>query len=160
MTKASRLKIAPLALLATVALSGCMTDRIKPQPSAAIREARAHRERPATPACPATALAEVSPVFVGFPFAETELADPMLKVVDGAAAWLVCHPGVQVVIRGDADVHGDAAAQNLLADRRAKVVAARLRSAGATLPVIQILPRGAPDPAAGVLFIKAEGQRW
>lgn len=160
MTKARRLT-ATIALLAcAVSLSGCMTKRIKPAPSSAIAEARAHRDKPAVPACAPVPLTEISPVFVGFPFGETQPSPPMLAVIDKTAGWLVCNPGVQVVIRGDADVHGNVTAQNALASQRSQMVADRLRAAGATLPVIRIVPRGAPDPAANVLFIKAEGQRW
>jgi outer membrane protein OmpA-like peptidoglycan-associated protein len=147
-------------LLCAVALSGCLTPHVQPPPSQAVAQARAGAGAKAA-ACPADTLATLSPVVVAFGFNEDTVPEVGAARLAVAAKWLGCNPGVAVVISPDADNHGDAAHLNDLAARRAQVVADRLRSLGATAPVIRILARGAPDPAgAPHLVIKAQGRGW
>ncbi len=66
-----------------------------------------------------------------------------------------------MVIKPDADNHGEPAHLNDLAQRRGKAVADQLRSLGATAAVLHLLPRDAADPVtAPHLLINATGRGW
>ncbi|HLZ75819.1 hypothetical protein [Phenylobacterium sp.] len=157
------LRLLPSALAAALigaSLTGCLTQQIKPPPSQAILQARAaHAARPA--ACAPLALDAISPVEAGFPFDDATVTELGQKRLAAAAQWLACNPGVEVVIKPDADNHGDDAHLNDLAQRRGKAVADQLRSLGATAAVLRILPRDGADPVtAPHLLINATGRGW
>ncbi|MFI4964541.1 MAG: OmpA family protein [Caulobacterales bacterium] len=146
--------------LCAATLSACLTPRVQPTPSKAVAEARAGAGARAA-ACPATDLASVSPVDVGFAFDDATVTEVGVRNLTAAAQWLACHAGVEVVITPDADNHGDAAHLNDLAQRRAQAVQAELRTLGATAAVIRLLPRGAADPVtAPHLVVNAQGRGW
>jgi len=148
-----------MSLACATTLSGCLTPRAKPAPSAAVEQARA-RVGVKTGACALGDLASVSPVNVGFGFGDAKLDQAALRKVAEAADWLKCNPGVQVAILPAADGHGTAAQQQALAASRAKAVVDQLRSLGAQ-PVIHTLAEGAPDPVtAPHLVILAQGRGW
>jgi outer membrane protein OmpA-like peptidoglycan-associated protein len=155
----SRALILP-ALICAAALSGCLTPRIQPQVSQAVVQARAAAGAKSA-ACPTDTLATLSPVLVAFGFNEATVPEVGDTRLAAAVKWLGCNPGVEVVISPEGDSHADAAHLNDLAQRRAQAVAERLRSLGATAPVIHTLARGAPDPvSAPHLVIKAQGRGW
>ena len=146
-------------LLSALALSGCMTPHVEPAPSQAILQARAHTDQTAT--CKPGGLEAISPIDASFPFDDAQISEAGQQRLTAAAHWLVCNPGVAVVIRPDADNHGDAAHMSDLAGRRAHAVADDLRHLGATAPVIHMLARGAADPVTEPhLVINATGRGW
>jgi outer membrane protein OmpA-like peptidoglycan-associated protein len=156
---------APLPALAAslacaAALSGCLTPHVKPTLSQAVVQARAGvGAKPTT--CPAGDLATLSPLEMGFGFDDPALTEADHSRLGGAARWLACHPHVEVVIRPDADRHGDAPHQDGLAQRRGQAVVDELRNLGARDAVIDLLARGAPDPVtAPHLVISAKGRGW
>src|SRR5579862_327092 len=164
MSRPTLLRAAATTLLASLvcatALGGCMTPRVKPRPSPAVLESRA-REGAKANACAVGDLASISPLEVGFGFAETGLGDAARQQVAKAADWLKCNPGVEVVILPQADSHGTPAQQQALASARAKSVVDGLRAAGATNAVIRTAAMGAPDPAtAPHLTINARSRGW
>lgn len=147
------------SLACAVALSGCLTPRAKPAPSPAVQEARARIGAKAN-ACAVGDLASVSPVIVGFGFAETTLDEAGLRKVGKAADWLKCNPNVPVTILPASDSHGSTAERQALAASRAKAVVDQLRVLGAQ-PVIHAVAEGAPDPqSVPHLVIRAEGRGW
>ncbi|WP_309605001.1 OmpA family protein [Phenylobacterium sp.] len=149
-----------IALLCAPALAGCLTPRARPIPSPAVLESRAHVGA-RVQACPAGDLAEISPVTVTFGFDDARISDAGQARMAGAAAWLACHAGTEVVIRPAADNHGAAAHQQDLAARRAQAVLDQLRALGDTASVVRRLALGAADPVtAPHLLIQAEGRGW
>jgi outer membrane protein OmpA-like peptidoglycan-associated protein len=148
------------ALLCAAGLSACLTPQIKPPPSAAVLEARASAQaKPA--ACAPGGLEQVSPLDAEFGYDDAEMSPLGLKRLTAAARWLTCNPGVEVVIRPDADQHGDAAHLDALAQARAKAVADKLRELGATAATLRILARGGADPVtAPHLVVNATGRGW
>ena len=156
-----RLTGAALLLVSAAALGGCMTHRVKIQPSPAIMAARAGEHAPGINACTPRELSTLSPVAARFAFGDAELTENARVTLDEAVAWLICNPTVGVVVRPGGDVHGTVAEQQALAGRRATAVAEYIRGHGATRAVIRILPMGAPETVESQsLVIKAEGQRW
>ena len=148
-----------IGLVCAAALSGCLTQQVKPTPSPAVLQTRA-REGAKPAACSADSLASVSPIEVGFGFGEAELGDVAQQRIARAAAWLKCNAGVEVVIKPAADNHGTAAQQQALANARAKAVVDQIRTLGAQ-SVVRILAPGAADPvAAPHLVIEARGRGW
>ena len=147
-------------LVCAGALSGCLTQHVKPPPSQAIVQARARRDaKPA--ACAPGGLETISPLDASFPFDDATVSELGQQRLAAAARWLGCNPGVEVVIKPDADSHGDAAHLNDLAQRRAKAVESQLRSLGAGAAVIRLLPRDGADPVtAPHLLINATGRGW
>jgi outer membrane protein OmpA-like peptidoglycan-associated protein len=141
-------------------LAGCMTPQIHPQLSQAVIDARERRDAPAAPACPPGALADVSPVMVGFPFDEATLANYVAQPLAPAAQWLACHPAIPVAIKPDGDGHGAAAAQDALARARAEGVTRFLTAHGVAGARISVLARGAAEPGGQYFLIRAEGRRW
>ena len=141
-------------------LSGCMTPHVQPAPSQAILQARAqHTVKPA--ACAQGGLEAISPLEASFPFDDATLSELGQQRLAAAVRWLGCNPGVEVVIRPDADNHGEPAHLNDLAQRRAKAVADQLRTLGASEAVLRLLPRGGGDPVtAPHLLINATGRGW
>lgn len=145
-----------LALGAAVALSGCLTQRVKPTPSKAVADARAHRTAAPAPACPV--LGDTASVGFGFGAATIgEVAQPELERV---AQLLACHPQVSAVIVGQADGHGTDAEQKTLAQARAEAVAAGLRIRGVAAARLRLVQGAAPPAAEGRLVVMAEGRRW
>jgi outer membrane protein OmpA-like peptidoglycan-associated protein len=156
----SRFPALAVILVGAAALSGCLTPRVQPPPSAAVLQARAASGHK-TAACTPGGLDAISPVDVGFGFDDAEISEVGQKRLAAAAAWLGCNPGIQAVILPDADNHGDAAHLGDLAQKRALAVQARLRALGATAAVIRLLPRGAADPlTAPHLVVNAQGRGW
>jgi len=148
------------AALLVASLAGCTTPRVKPAPSQAILQARAARAAK-PPACASGGLETISPLDAEFGFDDATVSEVGQKRLAAAAQWLACNPGVEVVIKPDADNHGDAAHVADLAHRRAQAVADDLRSLGAKTAVIHMLSRGAADPvAAPHLLINATGRGW
>jgi peptidoglycan-associated lipoprotein len=141
-------------------LAGCMTPQVHPTLSQAVIDARARRDAPAAPACPQDALADVSPVMVGFPFDEAKLAAYVAQPLAPAAQWLACHPAISVAIRPDGDGHGAPAAQDALARARAEAVTNYLVARGVAAPRISVLARGAAESGGQYFLIRAEGRRW
>lgn len=141
-------------------LSACLTQQIKPAPSQAILQARAQRSiKPA--ACAPGGLETISPLDASFAFDDATVTEVGKQRLTAAAKWLGCNPGVEVVIKPDADSHGDDAHQNALAQHRAQAVADQLRSLGATAAVLHLLPRNGADPVtAPHLLINANGRGW
>lgn len=148
------------AALLIASLAGCTTPRVKPTPSQAVLQARAaHGAKPA--ACASGGLETISPLEAEFPFDDATISEVGQKRLAAAAQWLGCNPGVEVVIKPDADNHGAPAHLNDLAQRRAQAVADDLRSLGAKAAVIHLLPRGGADPVtAPHLVINATGRGW
>jgi outer membrane protein OmpA-like peptidoglycan-associated protein len=158
----SRTPLSALAatLLCATTLCGCLTPHVQPTLSQAVIQARARAGVEPAP-CASSDLSTVSPVEVAFGFDEATVPEVGHQRLALAARWLVCNPHVPVVIRPDADRHGDAAHQNDLASRRAQAVNDELRSLGAKDPIIQIVARGAPDPmTAPHMVITAKGRGW
>ncbi|WP_165837076.1 OmpA family protein [Phenylobacterium hankyongense] len=157
---AGRIALTAGLVLATAGLGGCLTPRARPQPSQAILDARAHRDVPPATACAAQPLASVSPAEVNFGFAETSLPGAAPAALAPAIAWLVCHPGVPIVILPDADNHGAPEAQAALAKSRAETVRQYLLTQGVAPAQLQILPLAAAEPAGDHVLIRAIGRRW
>lgn len=149
-----------LLCLAAVALSGCLTPRVKPTPSAAVVVARKGAGvKPA--ACQVGALADVSPTVATFPFDDPALDDVGLRRLTKAVAWLNCNAGVPVVIVPTADNHGTPQHQKDLAASRGQAVVAALRTLGAKDAVVHSLALGSPDTVSGPhLVIQADGRGW
>jgi outer membrane protein OmpA-like peptidoglycan-associated protein len=148
------------ALLCAATLSGCLTPRVKPQPSQAVLEARA-RVAVKPPACPVGGPETVSPVDVSFGFDDAVISEVGQQRLAKAAKWLACHPQVEAVILPDADRHGDAAHLADLAGRRAQAALDQLRADGAKANLIRVTARGAPDPlTAPHVVVNAQGRGW
>lgn len=146
-----------LALIAGLGLSGCLTQRVKPTPSAAVLEARQHRDSKAPPPCPAID----APISVGFGFGEAAIGELAAPAVIQAAQLAACHSGASVTILGQADMHGTEAEQRKLSQDRANAVAAALRERGVAPGRIATQVQGTAPPAdATHLVILAEGRRW
>ena len=145
---------------AALALSGCITPHSTAQVSQAVLDARAHRDVEVEPDCATIPLSSVSPVFVGFAFEESDLTALTTPTLEKPARWLACHPGVPAVIKPSADNHGEAAAQDVLARRRAQSVYAYLQAHGVAASRIRILARDQADPGGEHLLIRAEGRGW
>lgn len=150
---------AAAAAMAAVALSGCMTERVRPEPSQAVVEARAARAAKAA-AC-ADALPS-APISAPFGFQTAELSETGKQRLDAAGRVLACRPAARVVIQASADQRGTEAEQAALADQRRAAVAAYLARAGVEAGRIAAGPAPAPAAAPGgdVLVIHAEGQGW
>jgi outer membrane protein OmpA-like peptidoglycan-associated protein len=157
---APRLSLALAWIAAAASLAGCMTPHSKPHLSQAVLDARAHRDVPPSPACPAAPLSEVSPVQLGFPFDKAATDTAMTGQLDKAARWLACHDDTSVAIKPDADAHGTPAEQDALAASRAAVVRDYLAAHGIAPSRIRVLARTAPEPSGNVFLIRAEGRRW
>jgi outer membrane protein OmpA-like peptidoglycan-associated protein len=157
---ASRPAAALAWIAAAVCLTGCLTSHSKPQTSEAVLDARAGRDVPAPPACPPAALAQVSPVQLGFGFDGAKPDAPLLADLATAARWLACHPAVTVAIKPDGDGHGAPADQDRLARQRAEVAQNLLVAHGVAQSRIRVLDRAAAAPGADVFLVRAEGRRW
>ena len=155
---ASRFRLAAALLMTACTVAGCITPRSKPKLSQAVVEARAHRDAPTGPVCPQTPLGDLGAPMAGFAYGEATVAES--PELTAAATWLACHPGVAVVIKPDADVHGTDAEQDALARRRGEAVRAYLVAHGVAAPTINLLPRGGAEPGGEHLLIRAEGRRW
>jgi outer membrane protein OmpA-like peptidoglycan-associated protein len=160
MTSLRTLRRAAALVLLLAPLAGCLTPHAKPEQSQAIKDALAREHAPMAAACPQTQMSEVSPVEMGFAFGEAALPDMIGHPLAAAARWLSCRPDVPVVVKPDADAHGDEAEQNGLARRRAEAVAAYLTSQGVARERIAILARGAAEPSSEHFLVLAEGRRW
>jgi outer membrane protein OmpA-like peptidoglycan-associated protein len=149
-----------LLIFAAVTLSGCLTPRVTPRPSAAIVTARKGAgAKPA--ACQLGDLARVSPTVATFPFDDATIDETGNRRLAAAAAWLNCNPGVPVVVAPTADNHGTAQHQKDLAVSRAQAVTAALRALGARSAVIHALALGGADPVSGPhLIVQADGRGW
>jgi peptidoglycan-associated lipoprotein len=160
-TFATRRRALCLVLVAAAGLplAACFTPRVQPKPSQAILEARAHRDVAAA-GCAATPLATVSPTSIPFAFNEAELTDSGRTALDGALAWLACHPDVPAVVKGAADNHGTPADQEALANKRADLAAQYLQAHGLAAARLSRIAPSAAEPAGAHLLVMAEGQRW
>jgi outer membrane protein OmpA-like peptidoglycan-associated protein len=154
------LRRATLLILALVSLSGCLTPTINPTESQAIKETLARSRAPAGSACPQNPMAELSPVMVGFAFGEATLPTMNSEPLTDAAKWMACHAGVAVVIKPEADGHGTDAERDALARQRAEAVQAYLTAQHVDPARIQVLARGAKEPAGEHFLVLAEGRRW
>jgi outer membrane protein OmpA-like peptidoglycan-associated protein len=153
------LAAAPILALtaASILLSGCLTKRVRDQPSQAILDTRAAaRQQAAVSAC---AGAASTPVFVGFGFNEGNLTELQQPYLDPALTWAQCNPGAPIVILPASDGHGTEAEQQDLAKLRGQAVAAYLQAHGVTAPVT-VLTQGAAEPAGTHLLVQAQGRRW
>jgi len=148
-----------IGLVCAMALSGCVTPRVKPVTSAAVVEARAKvGQKPS--ACPAGELKEVSPTLASFGFDEATLSEVGHERLGQAAAWLICHPGVEVAVLTRGEERGHPDRDKELAGLRGQAVVTELRALGAQ-SVVHILPPGAADPLQGPhLVIQAAGRGW
>lgn len=150
--------LATLVLLAAaVGVCGC-TTRVKPTPSKAVLEARAHKNV----ATEIELCGELtSPVSIGFGFGDGELSELAVPAVDQARQALACHPDAAAVIVGQADGHGTDQEQAKLAADRAKAVAEALQGRGIDPSRLKTQILGsAPKGDATHLLILAEGRRW
>lgn len=146
-----------IALGAALGLAGCLTPRVKPAPSKAVAEARAHRATPAPVVCPEPA----SPLSVGFGFGDAALGELTAQAMDQAGRTLACHPQLTALIVGQADGHGTEADRKALAQGRARAVAQALESRGVAAARLSVQVEGtAPAGDAGRMVILAEGRRW
>lgn len=159
MFDATRIRFA-LVCMGTAALAACTTPHVKPKLSQAVIDARAHRDAPATPACPDTPLNTLSPMMVGFGFGESEMTEGLGLPLVEPARWLACHPATVAVIKPDADTHGSDAEQDALALRRAEGVRTFLAGHGVAATRIRILRRNEAAPGGPIFLIRAEGRRW
>ena len=141
-----------LVALALAAPLGACAQRVEPQISQAVLDARARRDVTGD----ACAALPAGPVSVQFPFGETELSPAARRGADAAKVWLGCHPNGRAVIRGAADGHGSAAAQTALANSRAQAVRDYLGPEAR----LSLAAPDAPNPQGEVLLILAEGRRW
>jgi outer membrane protein OmpA-like peptidoglycan-associated protein len=157
---AGRVALTAGLVLATAGLGGCVTPRVRQQPSQAILDARAHRDVVPTTACAAQPLSAVSPAEVNFGFAETSLPGNAAAALAPPIAWLACHPGVAIVIQPDADNHGAPEAQAVLAKSRAETVRQYLMTQGVAAAQMQILALRGAEPAGDHVLIRAIGRRW
>ena len=149
-----------VSLVCALALTGCLTQRVKPTPSQAVLQTRA-REGAKPAACAREDLASISPMEAGFGFEETQIGEAARQTLAKAAAWLNCNPGVEVVVLPAADSHGTPAHQQELAQARAKAVVDQLRALGAIQAVIRTVAVGGADPVtAPHLVISARGRGW
>jgi outer membrane protein OmpA-like peptidoglycan-associated protein len=158
MFDAARSRLA-LALIGAAALAACTTPVAKPVLSQAVIDARAHRDIPPEGACPTSALKDVSPLFVGFPFGEYKMDGPLSETVAEPARWIACH-STPIVIKPDADTHGTDVEQDTLARRRAEGVRNYLIAHGVAAGRIRILRRNEAAPTGQFFVINAEGRRW
>lgn len=149
-----------VGLICATALTGCLTPRAKPAPSAAILEARA-RMTAKPSACPTEGLDAISPVSVGFAFDDPAITTAGQVRLTAAARWLACNPTIEAVVQPDADHHGPPAHLDELAQQRGQAVQSQLRALGANANVVRLLARGGADPVKGPhMLIVAEGRGW
>jgi outer membrane protein OmpA-like peptidoglycan-associated protein len=160
MTARTALSALAVAMLCGATLSGCLTPNIRPPPSKAVAQARAHAGAKAE-GCKPGGLETLSPMEIDFAYDDPKVTEVGQKELARAAQWLGCNAGVEVVILPDADHHGDAAHLDALAQQRGQAVVEALRALGATGPVIHTLKRGGTDPVtAPHLVINARGRGW
>lgn len=150
-----------LALGAALLTSGCMTARVKPQPSQAIVEARAAREARES-AC--ADIAETPAISATFAFQTAELSETAKLRLDEARHWLTCRPQLTARVEATADQRGGEAEQAALARQRRAAITAYL-VAGGVQPARVTDARSAQTPAgqatgADVVVIRGEGQGW
>jgi outer membrane protein OmpA-like peptidoglycan-associated protein len=160
MSKTS-LAILPILALgaAGVGLTGCMTPRIKPAPSPAVVEARAHAAQArAHPAglCAGVSLDPAVPLAVPFGYEKDELTEAGRGALDDAAAWLICRPAAVAAVTGEADPTGTEETRKAIAARRVVAVRAYLAAHGVAASRLLAAP-----PASGeVLSVIARGRGW
>lgn len=153
-------KITPSALLlAGLALTGCMTPRIKPAPSPAVVEARASavqaRAHPAS-LCASVSLDPAVRLDVPFAYDKDELTETGRDALDQAAAWLICRPAAVAAIVGESDPTGTEERRKAIA--AARVAAARTYLTAHGVAAARLL---ADKPASGeFLSIAAKGRGW
>jgi outer membrane protein OmpA-like peptidoglycan-associated protein len=149
-----------VSALVPLALAGCMTKRVKLEPSAAVLQARAHAEQQKvhpTPLCASVTLDPKAPVIAPFGYEKTEVSESGAEVLKQAADWLTCHPANYAAVIGEADPTGTAERQKQVAAVRVKAVKAYLTARG-------VSPGRLLDyqPASGgsLLTITARGRGW
>ena len=162
MSRRARLSALAVSLACATALSGCLTPHVQPTLSSAVVESRARAGAAAkAAACQIGGLEAISPVDMAFAFDEAAISEEGRLHVAAAARWLACNPGVEVVIKPDADNHGEPPHLQELAQQRAQATLAALRDLGAKDAVVHTLGRNGADPvAAPHLVINAQGRGW
>lgn len=153
------LKVA-LCAVAALALAGCTTRRIEPPPSQAVLEARARAQaaKVAPPdRCAAVAsFSTTSPLMVPFAYNRSELTEEARRLLDQAAVWLSCNPGVYVTLTAAHDNQGAAQVQKALVEARRTAVQGALTAGGVDASrLLAYQPTG-----GGTLVIDARGRGW
>lgn len=143
--------------LASIALVGCMTPRVKPEPSQAILEARAARDAKVS-AC--ADIAETPPIVATFGFQTAELSEAAKKRLDEARHWLTCKPGLSARVEAGSDQRGSEAEQATLARQRRAAITAYLVAGGVEPARVIDAPKSARSAGGDVVVIRGEGQGW
>ena len=154
-----RRALLPAILAIAPLISGCVTQRAAPTPSAAVVAARAGAGH-TTAACGGDQLADVSPTAATFGFDLAEISEAGQHRLARAAAWLKCNPTTEVVILPGAESRGKPDHERDVATRRGQAVQTALRAAGVQ-NVLRIMAPGAADPVQGPhLVIQAADRGW
>jgi peptidoglycan-associated lipoprotein len=85
---------------------------------------------------------------VFFAFDSSRLTRSAKSILDRQAAWLVTHPGVDIMIAGNADARGDEAYNLRLGQRRADAAAHYLFADGVSHDRLQTMSYGKDCPLA------------
>ena len=146
-----------VAVLLAAGLCACTTPHVKPTLSAAVVDARAHRNAAAGVTCnPLT-----SPLSIGFGFGESTLTELAAPALDDAGRLLTCHPQAGALVVGQADGHGTTQDQHALAAARIQAVVQELQRRGVAAGRLQTQAEGAAPAGDDTrLVILAEGRRW
>lgn len=150
--------VTTLALTA-LALGGCMTARVKPQPSQAVLDARRAQDAK-TQAC--AEITETPPIVATFSFQTAELSQAAKARLDEARHWLTCRPQLAARVEASSDQRGSARDQTALARQRRAAITAYLAGGGVQPARIREAQTDeAAQPAgADVVVIRGEGQGW
>lgn len=145
--------------LTILALGGCTTARVKPQPSQAVLDARKAQDAKAQ-AC--AEITETPPIVATFAFQTAELSQTAKARLDEARHWLTCRPQLAARVEASADRRGSGADQTALARQRRAAITAYLAAGGVQPARIREAQKDeAAQPAsADVVVIRGEGQGW
>lgn len=144
------------AVLLAAGLTACTTPHAKPTLSAAVVDARAHRD-----IAPETCNPLASPLSVAFPFGESQVNELTAPALESAGKLLACHPQAGAIVVGQADGHGTAQDQHALANARVQAVVQELQRRGVAAGRLQTQVEGAaPTGDDNRLVVLAEGRRW
>lgn len=147
------------AVLLSLTLTGCMTPRVKPEPSLAVQEVRARaaaeKARLDDP-CSRYSFAPAAPVRVFFAYNKAQLSEETDRLLEGAAVWLLCHPDIPATVSALHDNQGTPADQQALIAARIAAVRNGLTEAG--VPAARVLTA---RPVQGqALSFEARGRGW
>jgi outer membrane protein OmpA-like peptidoglycan-associated protein len=153
----SRGRWVAVAALCALSVGGCMTTRVKPQPSQAVIDARAAR---VAKVASCTEAIDTAPVDAFFAFQTADLSETGKLHLDAARHALTCKPALVAVVESSADQRGSEAEQAALARQRQAAVIAYLGAGVAPRITTAAAGKAAENPSGDVLVIHAIGQGW